>query len=156
MASIDNLIDENRTNHYKLLTIVGNNQVDIDKLVNYLKDKGWAAYDVEKVVFELTEDIPEDKIKLRIGTLLKKWIKQTEKKVVLYNANILYSPEMDKIGPFSAFKYSMRGDKEGVLFMDGKIRGNMVIYSTPERDDYHERELSDVLFVDLDSVTLEG
>jgi hypothetical protein len=61
---------------------------------------------------------------------------------------------MDKIGPFSAFKYLMRGDKEGILFMDAKLRGNVAIYSTPDRPDYNERELSDVLFIELDKVEL--
>jgi len=154
MVSIDILIEENRTNHYKLLTIVGNNTAKINSLIIYLKEKGWTAYDVEKVVLELVENISGDKIRLRIGSELKKWIKTTEDRIVLYNANILYSPQMDKIGPFSAFKYSMRGDKEGILFMDGKIRGNVVVYSTPDRPDYHERELSDVLSIELEDVDL--
>ncbi|EMR73851.1 hypothetical protein MBGDN05_00444 [Thermoplasmatales archaeon SCGC AB-539-N05] len=154
MVDIDTLIKENRTNHYKLLTIVGNNKAKINSLIIYLKERNWAAYDVEKIVLELIETIPEDKIKLRIGTELKKWIKNTEDNVILYNANILYSPEMDKIGPFSAFKYNMRGKKEGILFMDGKIRGDVVVYSIPGRPDYHERELSDVLSIELEKVDL--
>lgn len=154
MVDIDTLIKENRTNHYKLLTIVGNNKAKINSLIIYLKEKNWAAYDVEKIVLELVEAIPDDKIKLRIGTELKKWIKNTEDNVILYNANILYSPEMDKIGPFSAFKYNMRGKKEGILFMNGKIRGDLVVYSTPDRPDYHERELSDVLSIELEKVDL--
>jgi hypothetical protein len=152
MTDIETLIKENRTNHYKLLTIVGNNKSRIDGLVAHLKSKDWTVYDVEEKVLKITEDIPADKIRLRIGSELKKWIKNVEDRIVLVNSNILYSEEMDKIGPFSAFKYSMRGDKEGVLFMEAKLRGDVAIYSTPDRPDYNERELSDVLFIELDNV----
>ena len=153
-TNIETLIKENQTNHYKLLTIVGNNRSRIDRLVVYLKNKDWTVYDVEEKVLEITENMPADKIRLRIGTELKKWIKNVEDRIVLVNSNILYSAEMDKIGPFSAFKYLMRGDKEGILFMDAKLRGNVAIYSTPDRPDYNERELSDVLFIELDKVEL--
>jgi len=152
MTDIDTLIEENRTNHYKLLTIVGNNQSRIEKIVGYLENKGWNIYDVEENVLEITKDMPEDKIRLRIGTELKKWIKNLGNRIVFVNSNILYSEQMDKIGPFSAFKYSMRGDKEGILFLDAKLRGNMAIYSIPGRPDYNERELSDVLFIELNNV----
>lgn len=153
-TNIETLIKENRTNHYKLLTIVGNNKSRIDGLAAYLKDKGWEVYDVGEKVLEITENIPEDKIRLRIGTELKNWIRTIGDRIVFVNSNILYSAEMDKIGPFSAFKYLMRGDREGILFMDAKLRGNVAIYSTPDRPDYNERELSDVLFIELEKVEL--
>ena len=133
---------------------MGNNKSRIDRLVNYLERNGWEVYDVEKKVLEITEDMPDEKIRLRIGTELKKWIKTLGNRVVFVNSNILYSEEMDKLGPFSAFKYLMRGDKEGFLFLDAKLRGNVAIYSTPDRPDYNERELSDVLFIELDKVEL--
>ena len=154
MTDIETLIRENRTNHYKLLTIVGNNKSRIDRLVNYLGRNAWNVYDVEKKVLEITENMPDEKIRLRIGTELKKWMKNAGNRIVLVNTNILYSEEMDKIGPFSAFKYLMRGDKEGILFLDAKLRGNLAIYSTPDRPDYNERELSDVLYIELDKVEL--
>jgi len=154
MPNIDTLIDENRTNHYKLLTLIGNNAAKIERLVEYLKNKGWMVYDVEEHVLQITGKIPPEKIKLRIGTELKKWIKQTADKVVLINSNILYSPEMDKIGPFDEFKYAMRGDKEGILFLDAKLRGHNAIYSTPDRADYKEIDLSDVLYIELDDVNI--
>lgn len=87
--------------------LVGNNAAKIERLVNYLKDSGWTVYDVEEQVLRITDNIPPEKIKLRIGTELKKWIKQTADKLILMNSNILYSPEMDKIGPFDEFKYVM-------------------------------------------------
>ena len=155
MNDIDSLIKENRTNHYKLLTIVGNNQSKIANISEYLRKKGWEVYDVEEKVLEIVKNIPEEKIRLRIGTELKKWIKNLGNRIVLINSNILYSEQMDKIGPFSAFKYFMRGEKEGILFLDAKLRGNMAIYSIPGRPDYCERELNDVLFIEIDKIEVE-
>lgn len=154
MLNIDTLIAENITNHYKLLTLVGNNTAKMEQIVEYLESKGWSVYDVEEHILQLIARIPPEKVKLRIGTELKKWLKHTSAQVVLVNANILYSPEMDKIGPFDEFKYAMRGEKEGILFLDAKLRGHTAIYSTPDRADYKEIDLSDVLYIALDEVTI--
>lgn len=155
MRDIDDLIEANKSSHYKLLTIVGNNQSKIRKIAKYLKEKGWTLYDVEEVVLKLVEDIPSDKIPVRIGKEIKKWIKGTEDKVILVTSNILYSKEMGKTGPFSAFKYHMRGNKQGILFLDAKLRGNKAIYSTPDKEDYNERELSDVVYERLENVKVK-
>ena len=154
MTDIETLITENKTNHYKLLTIVGNNQAKIDRLVSHLKNEGWEIHDVEEKVFEITEAIPEDKIKLRIGRELKDWMRTVGNRIVLINSTILYSDEMNRMGPFDAFKYAMRGEREGILFLDAKLRGATAIYSTPDRPDYKESDIADVLFVELDNVEL--
>lgn len=152
MNDINTLIKGNRTNHYKLLTIIGNNQTKIDLIIEYLKKSDWKVYDVEEKVLDIAKQIPNDKLKLRIGTEIKKWVKQLGNHITLINSNILYSNEMDKIGPFRAFKYCMRGEKEGILFLDAKLKGNYAIYSTPNRPDYLKMELSDVLFIDLEEI----
>lgn len=156
MNDLNSLIESNKTNHYKLLTIVGNNQAKIDQIVEYLKKNGWEIYDIEEKILEIAEQIPEEKLKLRIATEIKKWVRKLGNHIALLNSNILYSKEMDKIGPFRAFKYCMRWEKEGILFLDAKLRGNFAVYSTPDRPDYLETELSDVLFIDLEKVELPG
>ena len=40
MPNINILLEENSTNHYKLLTLVGNNVAKIERIVEYLKNKG--------------------------------------------------------------------------------------------------------------------
>lgn len=156
LIDLDILLDENRTNHYKLLTIVGINPPKYETIIQYLKNNEWEVYDVEDKVFEIADDMPFQKVKLRIGREIKRWVRSLDNKVVLINSNILYSEDMGKINPFSAFKYSMRSDREGVLFLDAKLKGNMAIYSTPDRPDYQEFELTDVLFVDIDKVRVSG
>jgi hypothetical protein len=153
--NIQDLIQDNKTNHYKLLTIVGDDPSKVDQLVEYLKNTGWSVYDVEEIVLDLIKDVPEDEIKLSIGLLIKKWVKSVGNRIVLTNANILYSDEMDQIGPFDAFKYLMRGDKEGILFLNARLKENRAIYSKPDRPDYSERELTDVLYVPLEGVTIQ-
>jgi hypothetical protein len=105
-------------------------------------------------VLEIAENMPEDRLRLRIGTEIKRWVRTLGNNIALINSNILYSEEMDKLGPFRAFKYCMRGDKEGILFLDAKLRGNYAIYSTPDRPDYLETELSDVLFIDIEEIEI--
>lgn len=156
MKTIDDLINENSGNWFKLLTIVGNNPLKVENLLSYLKKDNWEIYDVEEKVLELADKIPPQKIKLRIGSELKRWVKSLEDNIILVNSNILYSEEMGKIGPLGAFKYNMRGDKKGIIFIEGKLRGNMAIYSTPDRPDYFETDLSDVLYVDLEQISVPG
>lgn len=150
------LLDENRTNHYKLLTLVGNNPPKVESILKYLKSNDWQVYDVEERVFKISEGIPHKKIKLRIGREIKRWVRSLNNNIVLINSNILYSEDMGKINPFNAFKYSMRSDREGVLFLDAKLKGNLAIYSTPDRPDYQEFELTDVLYVDIEKVRVPG
>jgi len=90
---LQDLIRENETNHYKLLTIVGDNPPKINQIVKYLEKTGWTVYDVEDVVLKLIDNVPEDEIKLSIGLLIKKWVKSVENKIVLINTDILYSEE---------------------------------------------------------------
>ncbi len=152
---IQDLIRENKTNHYKLLTIVGDDPSKADQIIEYLKNTGWTVYDIEEIILQIIEGIPEDDIKLNIGLLIKKWVKTVENKIVLINANILYSEDMDRIGPFDAFKYLLRGDKEGVLFLNARLKENRAIYSTPGRPDYSDRELTDVLYIALEDVSIQ-
>ena len=153
---IKTLIDENKTNHYKLLTIIGNNPSRANIILEYLKKKGWQVYDVEDAIINISEEMPYDKLKLRIGREIKRWVQSLGNHVILINSNILYSKEMGKINPFNAFKYNMRGNREGVLFLDAKLKSNLAIYSTPDRPDFQEFELSDVLFVDIERVIVQG
>ena len=153
---IKTLINESRTNHYKLLTIVGNNPSRANLILEYLKKEGWQVHDVEDTIINISEEMPYDKVKLRIGREIKRWVQSLSNHIVLINSNILYSKEMGKINPFNAFKYNMRGNREGVLFLDAKLKSNLAVYSTPDRPDFQEFELSDVLFVDIERVMVQG
>jgi len=61
LLDINILLDENRTNHYKLLTIVGNDPSKVESILEYLKSNNWQVYDVEEKVFEISDGIPQRK-----------------------------------------------------------------------------------------------
>lgn len=156
MINLDNLIVENEKNWFKLLTIVGNNRLKEEEIINYLKNNGWEIYDVEAKIFELSDKIPPEKIKLRIGSEIKKWVKSLGEKLIFINTNILYSEELGKVGPYGQFKYHMRGNKEGIIFINARLKGNLAIFSTPDRLDYKETELEEVAYVDIDKIAIPG
>jgi len=149
-VNLIDLIDQNRSNHYKLLVIVDNDNQH-QKIIDKLKDDGWAAYDVTKNIVEMTKDIPENKIKLRIGEQIKKWVKSLPEKIILYNTNILYSPELGRLNPVGAFKYKSR-DREIIIFVEGHTSGDRIRYSSYEREDHSEMDVSELIHVRMEDI----
>ncbi len=147
---LQTLIEQNRTNHYKLLVIVDNNRQH-QKIIDILEKDGWTAYDVNENILNLVEEIPKDRVKLRIGDQIKKWVKSLPEKVILYNTNILYSPELGKLNPVGAFKYKAR-DREIIVFVEGHISGNRIQYSTHGRDDHADMDVSELIHARLEDI----
>ena len=50
----------------------------------------------------------------------------------------------------------MRGNRKGVIFINGRLRDNKAIYSTPDKDDYTPVDLSKVIFCRLTEVEIGG
>lgn len=148
--NLDTLLEQNRTNHYKMLVIVDNNK-QYEKIVNVLRKKGWRDYNIEDHILQLLVDIPEEKRKLRIGTKIKEWFNSLPDHVILFNTNILYSPELGKLNPIGAFKDKAR-DKEIIIIIEGRISGNKVIYSEYGRPDYTEMDVSELIHVRMEDI----
>ncbi len=144
------LLEQNRANHYKLLVIVDNNRQH-QKIINLLKKDGWVAYDVDENILQIIEDIPKEKIKLRIGDRIKKWVQSLPEKVILYNTNILFSPELGRLNPVGAFKYRAR-DKEIIVFVEGHASGNRIQYSTYGRKDHADMDVSELIHVEMEDI----
>jgi len=145
VTHIDDLIKINRDSHYKLLTLVGSEENHKNNIIDYLKNNGWNVYDIEEVILDLIEDIPENKIGIKIGDKIKQWLSDQENKIVLTNTSIIYSPELNLIDPVETFRYAMRGDKEAVIFIEGKMRDSKVIYSTPDKQDHKDIDISRIV-----------
>jgi len=145
VTHIDDLIKINRDSHYKLLTLVGSEENHKNNIIDYLKNNGWNVYDIEEVILDLVEDIPENKIGLKIGDKIKEWLSYQENKIVLTNTSIIYSPELNLIDPVETFRYAMRGEKEAVIFIEGKMRDSKVIYSTPDKQDHKDVDISKIV-----------
>jgi len=157
MTQLNKLIEANSAAHFKLLTIVGENPVKEEEIIEELTAGGWEAYDIEEIVLDLVEELPEEKIKLRIADALKKWVKNLDsEKLILMNNEILFTSEMNKTDPFHAFKYHMRGPREAVLLLHAKLRGHEAIYSQPGKSDHKVIELNDVIFKHIDDVEIGG
>ncbi len=147
---LDTLLEQNRTNHYKMLVVVDNNK-EYEKIVNALKDDGWTCYDVEENILRIIETIPEKKIKVRIGDKIKEWVNSLPDRVILYNNNILYSPDLGKLNPVGAFKYRSR-DKECIVILEGQVSGNRIQYSEYRKEDHVEMDVSELIHVKMEDI----
>lgn len=149
---LNNYLEQNRTNHYKMLVIVDNNHQH-EKIINALSDQGWSSYDVNENIIKILENIPEEKVKVRIGSKIKEWVNNLPDKVILYNMNILYSPELGKINPIGAFKYRSR-DRECVAIVEGSVSENRIQYSEYGKDDHVEMDVSELIHVKMESLNV--
>ena len=147
---LQTLLEQNRANHYKLLVIVDNNQ-QYRKITDVLEKDGWAAYDVGENILKIIKDIPKEKIKLRIGAQIKKWVQSLPEKIILYNTNILFSPELGRLNPVGAFKYRAR-DKEIIVFVEGNVSGNRIQYSTYGRKDHADMDVSELIHLEMGDI----
>ncbi len=149
---LQDLIEQTRSNHYKMLVIVDNSK-QFQKVIDALSDKDYSAYDVNENILKLVEEIPLEKVKLRIGSKIKEWVKSMPDKVLLYNTTILYSPEFGRLSPIGAFKYKAR-EKEIILLIEGHISGDTIRYSDYGRDDYAEMDVSDLIHVRTEDINV--
>lgn len=147
---LNTFIEQNRTNHYKMLVIIDNNHQH-EKIINALKNDGWNSYNVEENILKITENIPESKIKVRIGNKIKDWSNNLPDKVILYNTNILYSPELGKLNPVGAFKYRSR-DRECIVILEGSVSGNRIQYSEYGKEDHVEMDVSELIHVKMEDI----
>ena len=147
---LNTYLEQNRTNHYKMLVIVDNNHQH-EKIINALHDQGWSSYDVNENILKILENVPENKIKVRIGSKIKEWANKLPDRVILYNTNILYSPELGKPNPVAAFKYRTR-DRECILFLEGTVSGNRIQYSEYGKEDHVEMDVSELIHVKMEDI----
>lgn len=150
VLKLSELLERNCANHYQLLVVVDNSK-NSHKIINVLKDKGWEAYNVNWVVLRLMDNVPLNKIRLRIADEIKKWVNSLPDKVIFYNPNILYSPDFGKMNPIGAFKYRAR-NKEIILIMEGQLYGNRLVYSQHGRPDYTEMDVSELICVRMEDI----
>jgi hypothetical protein len=147
---LETLLEQNRSNYYKMLVIIDNARQN-EKITGALAPKGWQAFNVTDHILELVEHIPENERKLRIGRIIKEWVKELPDKVILFDTSILFSPELGRLNPVGAFKYKSR-EKEIIVIMNGLIYGERVRYSEPGRDDYTEMDVSELIHCRIEEI----
>lgn len=155
---LERLIQENSKNHYKLLVLVGDEKSETEKLElieNYLTGQDWKIYDVEDIVLELLNEVDSEEHAFVIHDKIKEWIRSIENRIVLKNANILYSTDLSSPEPFKTFKYLMREAREAILILDGRVTStNKITYSTPDKEDYTNFDISEVVCEEIKNIEL--
>lgn len=147
---LEELLQQSKSSHYKMLTIVDNSN-QVAKVAEQLAPQGWLCYDVEEAVLGILETIPEDRRRVRIGDAIKKWFQALPEKVILHNTNILYSPDLGRLNPIGAFKYKSR-EKEIIVILSGEMTSNKICYSTMDRPDYTEMDISEIICVRMEDI----
>ncbi len=155
MYNIDELIEASFNSHFKLLVLIGDHESKKQEIIDYLENDNWQKYNIEEAVLNLTSDIPAEKIYLRIGRRIKDWVRTLEEKVIFYNINILFSPELKQVKPTQLFSYFMRGNRQGILFLDARLKEDQAIYSTPDKKDFCKMDLNQVVYADINNVTIK-
>ena len=144
------LVRQANTNHYRMLLVL-DNEHQSEAFVQRLEAEGWKGYDVEQAVLAMLEQVPENKVKLRISGEIKKWFLQLPERVVLYNTTILYSPELGRLNPVGAFKYKSR-ENIVIVLAEGRIAGQKLQYSEFNRPDYTEVDVSEIICARLEDI----
>ena len=144
------LLQQAHSSHYKMLAIVDNSN-QAKTIIERLSPDGWRGYDVEEAVIEILEGIPADRRRVRIGDAIKKWFHSLPDNAVLYNTNILYSPDLGRLNPIGAFKYKSR-EKEIIVILSGELTSNKICYSTMDRPDYTEMDISEIICVRMEDI----
>lgn len=161
MVKLSKLLEENSKAYYKMLTLVGDESSEKEKIQTietYLGNRKWKMYDIEDIVMDIKDRVDEEDLSFVIGDEIKNWIlkEETGDKILLKNANILYSKELSAPQPFATFKYLTRNGKEIILILDAKMVGrNKAIYATPNNEEFTNIDFSEVVNEELKNVTVE-
>ena len=158
MEKLSDLIKDSSKQHYHTLAIIVDSELDKEKILEtseFLISLGWEVYDVEEIILSMLDKIPENKVKIRINEEIKKWTYTINKKSVLTNGNILCSSTLGTKGVIPTFKYLFRDEKESIIFVDARLRGNdIAYYSEPGNEDYQEYDLSEIVYVEIKDIIL--
>ncbi|WP_302820452.1 BREX-3 system P-loop-containing protein BrxF [Fusobacterium ulcerans] len=161
MVKLSKLLEENSKAYYRMLTLIGDESSEkerIQTIETYLGNKEWKIYDVEDIVMDIKNRVDEEELSFVIGDEIKSWVfkEETGHKILLKNANILYSKELSAPQPFATFKYLTRNGKEIILILDAKMVGrNKAIYATPNNEEFATIDFSEVVHEELKNVVVE-
>jgi hypothetical protein len=147
---LETLLEQNSSNYYKMLVIIDNSK-QYERIIEVLAPQGWQAVNVTDQIFGLIEHVPEKDRPLRIGRLIKEWFRSLPDKVILFDTNILFSPELGKMNPVGAFKYKSR-EKEIIVIVNGQAYGEKIRYSEPGRDDFCEMDVSELIHSRIEDI----
>jgi hypothetical protein len=138
---------------FKLWAIVGDNLNKKNKIIEYLKSKGYTLIDVASELSPLYESLLEsNETSHDIGMRIKEWFFSKPEKIILTNASIFYTKAFEKITPVGAFKYNSRS-KSSVLFLeDERLIGNRISYGNPGTEEYSDQAVNEAYISNIDNI----
>jgi hypothetical protein len=150
---VDTYLSLSKSLRFKLWVVIGKDSSKKNNITKYLIDKGFTEVNVGAELSDLYEEIEKAKQPIHdIGQKIKEWFLSKPEKLILTNASILYDKAFMNISPIGAFKYNAR-NKHCVLFLeDENLFSNRVSYGQVGTDDYHDRDIDDILITKIDDV----
>jgi len=153
-ADINSLLINANSFRFKLLVILGKNEIKKNKIIAELHKNGWTLVDVEKELMQLRNELDSNnpEAEIEIGAKIKEWFNAKPNKLILTNASILYHDMFLKMSPIGAFKYNSR-NKNCLLFLEDEQKlGSRLYYSQAGKEDYYDREIKDIVLNNIDDI----
>ena len=136
------------TKHYKLLVLNQESKECINECKS-LDFDGVVKIDMTRLLIdELLENKNEEEKEHETWDFIKTYLDNLDFKIlVLYDVDYMFSEELGNLDVISNFKYYSRNGHVIVLFINGKLIDNHLIYSEEGYPDYRSMDVSEVNIV---------
>lgn len=144
---------------FKLWAIVGNDEVQKQRISDWLTNRGYTLINVGEELSQLHDELSKENVSAdEAGLKIKEWFNVQPENIILINASLLYHEVFARISPVGAFKYNARS-KSAVLFLeDEKLIHNRLYYGQSGSEEFYDRDINDILItpigeIDVDTVS---
>ena len=133
------------TKHYKLLVLNQESKEYINECKS-LDFEGIVKIDVTKLLIEeLLDNKTKEEKEHETWDFIKSYLDSLDFKIlVLHNVDYMFSEELGNHDVIYDFKYYSRNGHVIVLFINGKLSNNHIIYSEEGNSDYKNMDVSEV------------
>lgn len=133
------------TKHYKLIVVNQNSKDCINECKSLdfddLKKVNITKLLTEKLLIEKTQEEKEHET----WDYIKEYLDATDFKIlILHDVDYMFSPDLGNLDVISNFKYYSRNGHIIVLFINGRLMDNHLIYSEEGYPDYCNMDVSEV------------
>lgn len=136
------------TKHYKLI-VLNQESKDCINECKSLDFDGVVKVDINRLLTEkLLDGKTKEEKEHETWDFIKSYLDSLDFKIlVLHDVNYMFSEELGNLDVISNFKYYSRNGNIIVLFINGKLIGNHLIYSEEGYSDYRSMDVSEVNLV---------
>lgn len=134
------------TKHYKLI-IVNENAVNYVNECKKLESSDIKKINVSSILSQLLLDKSIKEKENEAWDILETYLNNLNRNIlILYNVDYMFSPDLCNFDVVNTFKYYSRNGKIVVLFINGKLFNDRLIYSEEGMDDYKNMDVSEVTY----------